>query len=298
MEIKINGRLADITLETEKTVVEVLSGLHQWLERTAETAGHSVSGVEIDGKNYGSLSLEEAFDLPLADISSMNIKTSSQAELMLEALVLLKKDLELYKELDAEEQFKFSEHWEKSVTALFFKDHEQNLYNIVRKFFKESSAAEADDAAAEFSVTNVISFITERIREIENPMEEMKTLLSLAEETAKGLEDLPLLMQTGKDNKAAETIMIFSSLMEKIFRLIYIIKYFGTDIESIEVSSMNGSEKQSLKDYISEFSAALKELLSAFENKDTVLVGDLSEYELAPRLRQLVSVLSTIKTGN
>ena len=46
-----------------------------------------------------------------------------------------------------------------------------------------------------------------------------------------------------------------------------------------------------MTDYIMEFSAALRELLAAYEQHDTVLVGDLAEYEMAPRLRGLHAAL-------
>jgi hypothetical protein len=42
-----------------------------------------------------------------------------------------------------------------------------------------------------------------------------------------------------------------------------------------------------------EFGAALKELLAAYEVRDAVLVGDLAEYELAPRLRGLYAAINT-----
>ena len=141
----------------------------------------------------------------------------------------------------------------------------------------------------------VLALVTERIREIGDPLREMAVQKPLAEEIAVRLEDLPLDMQTGKDHRAAETITLFSSLVEKIFRLIFLFKHFGADIQSIKVSSMDNTETVNLKDYIGEFSAALKELISAYENKDTILVGDLAEYELAPRLRCLTSVLCGIK---
>jgi hypothetical protein len=53
-----------------------------------------------------------------------------------------------------------------------------------------------------------------------------------------------------------------------------------------------------LKDYIDEFSTALKELASAYENNDTVLVGDLAEYELSPRLLCLAGVLGSINLSD
>jgi hypothetical protein len=43
-----------------------------------------------------------------------------------------------------------------------------------------------------------------------------------------------------------------------------------------------------------EFNAALSELSAAYENRDTVLVGDISEYELAPRLSKFFSALKNI----
>ena len=92
MEISINGKPADITLENEKTVGELLSGIQQWLDGS----GFSLSGLEIDGKNYGSLSLDNALTLPLEGLSLINIKTSAWAELFLEALTIARNDLELF----------------------------------------------------------------------------------------------------------------------------------------------------------------------------------------------------------
>ena len=278
MEIKINGKPADITLENEKTVGEVLSGIQTWLEST----GFSVSGLEIDSKSYGSLSLESAFSLSLEGLSSIDIQTSGWADLFLEALTSLLKDLELYDKTEPEDQKNFREHWSLSAPALFLKDHDTNLYNAVLNAINNSDV---------MNITGTIPVILERIREIKNPVEEMNAIHPLADEIAKRLEDIPLDMQTGKDGKAAETITVFSSLVEKIFRLIFLFKYFKTDIDSIEVLSVNSQENQNLKDYLGDFSTALKELISAYESKDTILVGDLAEYELAPRLRCLTEVL-------
>ena len=282
MEIKINGKNADITLENEKTVGEVLSGIQDWLENS----GFYLSGLEIDGKSYGAQSLDAAFELPVEGLSCLDIKTSGWADLLLEALTGLRRDLELYEKATPEEKALFAGEWALSAPALFLKDNEKPLYDTMLDILKNGG-----ENVSAFNIKAASLLVSERIREIEAPYQEMKNLQPLAEETAKRLEDLPLDMQTGKDSKAAETITVFSSLIEKIFRLIFLFKYFKTDIESIEVPSMNGSGKQNLKDYIGEFSSALKELISAFENKDSVLVGDLAEYELAPRLRSLTEVL-------
>ena len=288
MEIKINGKPADITLENEKTVGEVLSGVYQWLEGS----GFSLSGLEIDGKNYGSLTLDTALELPIEGLSVIDIKTSGWADLLLEALTGIRGDLGLYEKANKEDRELFAGRWPGSAPALFLQEHENDLYKKFLTVIEDPSSS-----SLQLNLAAVTALVSERIREIESPIEEMKLTRLLAEEIAKKLEDLPLDMQTGKDSKASETIALFSTLVEKIFRLLFLFGYFNTDIESIEVSSMNDTGKLNLKEYIGEFSAALKELISAFENRDTVLVGDLAEYELAPRLRVICEALSDTKPG-
>jgi len=277
MQIRIDGKNAAITLESEKTVGEVLTGIQNWLEGS----GFFLSGLELDGKTYGSLSLDTVFDLPLEGISSIDVKTSGWAELMLEALVGLKSDLEFFGTLDSQGQEQCRRHWENAVPALFLKEHAPDLYNVV-----------VQTLHGNFPSAGTIALASERIREIENPSGEIADSQALVAEIAKRLEDLPLDIQTGKDGRAAETITLFSALAEKMYRLLSVFGYFGTKTESIEVPIADGSV--SLKEYIDEFSTALKELVSAYENNDTVLVGDLAEYELSPRLLCLSGVLTGI----
>jgi hypothetical protein len=47
-------------------------------------------------------------------------------------------------------------------------------------------------------------------------------------------------------------------------------------------------------EYVGEFESTLKELAVAYEAKDAVLVGDLAEYELAPRLLKFHSAFSSV----
>ena len=42
---------------------------------------------------------------------------------------------------------------------------------------------------------------------------------------------------------------------------------------------------------LAEFNPVLKELVAAFGTKDSVLIGDLLEYEIAPRMQRLAPLL-------
>jgi len=277
MEININGKKAAITLEAEKTVGEVLAGVHNWLDGS----GVFISGLELDGKLYGNLSLDDAFNLPLEGISCINIKTSGWAELMLEALIGLKSDIDFWETQNVQEREQCRKRWENTGAALFLKTYDPDLYGAVIKTMEGT-----------FPVNGLAACTSERIREIENPSHEIINSRVIINEVAKRLEELPLDIQTGKDLRVTETITLFSSLTEKIYRIIFIFKQFGVNIESIQVALRDGTV--TLKDYIQEFSTALKELVSAYENNDTVLIGDLAEYELSPRLLCLNDVLCGI----
>jgi hypothetical protein len=277
MEIQINGNKAAISLEAEKTVGEVLAGVQNWLDGS----GVFMSGLEVDGTLYGTDSLDNAFTLPLKDISCINIKTSGWADLMLEALFGLKSDLDYWDSLNPQEQGQCKERWENTSPALFLKNNDPDLYDTVIKTLEGN-----------YPVDGAKTCILERIREAEDPSREIANSRIVIIEIAKRLEDLPLDIQTGKDLRVMETITLFSSLAEKIYRLVFLFKQYGIDIESIQVALRDGTV--SLKDYIQEFSAALKEMVSAYENNDTVLIGDLAEYELSPRLLCLNDVLCNI----
>jgi hypothetical protein len=120
--------------------------------------------------------------------------------------------------------------------------------------------------------------VTERLQELEAPGEELNRTEGLVSAVARRLEDLPLDIQTGKDGRAAETMQLFSRTAEKLFRLLFILKTSGLLLETLVIDGRN------VKDFMTEFDSALKELNAAYENRDAVLIGDLSEYELAPRL--------------
>jgi hypothetical protein len=266
--ITINGETAGITLEAEKTLGEILSCLDSWLEGS----GQYVSGIEVNGEVYGSSSLEKAFELSLDGISRLDIKTSSWADLMLEALFGIKNDLEFYEKNPAEtvSGLRKSAEWMESHTAFFLRNNAEDIYRLMLEILD-----------GKVFPGKALPLITERIRELRDPAAEIKASFPAISEIAKRLEDLPLDVQTGKDARAAETIALFSGLSEKLFRLLHILRSRGAAAES-----MNG--------FLAEFGSAVKELHSAYANKDTVLVGDIAEYELAPRLLEFSSLLDSL----
>jgi len=123
------------------------------------------------------------------------------------------------------------------------------------------------------------SITEERLREIQTPVDEFSNLRPLLEETCARLTDLPLDIQTGKDARVSQTIQIFIGITEKIFRV-----YRQLEIQGYIPKS---AAEKNLTQQINDFNGAVKELLLAYERNDTVLIGDLAEYEIAPRLQKI-----------
>jgi hypothetical protein len=273
MDIYINGKTADITLETEKTIGDLLSGLEGWLH----DSGCRINGLEIDGKALAGTDIALAFDKNLADMGAVNIKVCPRSELVLDALYDARAFLTA--RIKDGEPENITRLWREAPSASFLREEIGRLFQDINAVFEHKGSEGA--AKAE----QVIPLLDERIRELLNPKEELGRIESLVTEIAGRLEELPLDIQTGKDGRAAETVNIFSAIAEKLFRLFYLIQSQGQDLSGILVDS------SPVYDFLDEFNAALKELLAAYEGRDVVLVGDLAEYELAPRLRSFYGAL-------
>jgi hypothetical protein len=282
MKIRINGADADIRLETEKTIGEVLTALDAWITGT----GHRMSGFSIDGLAVDANSMETCFGKSVDAIDTLDIYTNSTLELFAEALLCVQQDINDYEAAGFEEKNKFAIQWEKSPQALLLAEQSNELHiQITKTFSGLGSGSQA-----------LRMLVDEYLRELQNPAQEIESIQSLVAGVCSRLEDLPLDVQTGKDAKAAETVNIFTGIAEKIFRIFKVLKLESLPIEEITVGDMP------IAAYITEFSTTLREMYTAFEQHDTVLMGDLAEYEMAPRLRSLYAAIldatkSTIYTN-
>jgi hypothetical protein len=274
MEIRINGKTADIKPDHEKTVGEVMASMEEWLVNS----GHRLSGLTIDGEDLNISTLDEIFSRQIDAIKVLDIKTSSLAQLTALSFFNLLEDIKEFENLKTEEKGLFFNQWRERAQSLFISEQANDLFDYCVNLFLYGSM----DAQTVYSITE------ERLREVKEPVAEFKIMEAIVHETCNRLIDLPLDIQTGKDAQAAQTIQIFSGVTEKIIRLV---RQF--DIQGL--LSYQNSEEQSVITLLNGFVDYVKQLLDAYEKNDTVLVGDLAEYEVSPRLRDLYAALSPVQ---
>lgn len=271
MQVTINGNSTDLVIETEKNLGELLANLELWLE----DRGFSVSGISVNGDSISAEGLEQLYNLDLASINTLDVLASSWVELYYQAL---QDALRLVKQVQAvsfQERTELVKTWHNSASMRFIMDRDTELGHYLNAAFTDQLSLPA----------GLERVILERLGELENPLQAAKAVQTLLSETIQRMENLPLDLQTGKDRQAIESLQIFSVIMGKLFRLIPLFAFMNINTES-------------LKPLLEEIGTILQELLAAYESKDTVLVGDLAEYEIAPRLRSLQEALEPLIAVN
>ncbi len=88
------------------------------------------------------------------------------------------------------------------------------------------------------------------------------------------LTEVSLLLQTGRDKDAMDIVIGFADTVQAVLVLV---PFLPPDPERGKL--------------LAEFTPVLKELVAAFGTKDSVLIGDLLEYEIAPRMQRLAPLL-------
>lgn len=97
------------------------------------------------------------------------------------------------------------------------------------------------------------------------------------------LEELPVLMQQNDDKKSFDIINKFAESFDILCHLATLSSLFPSKFEGKKVA------EKSLAEFLKDFSPILTDFEESLKNKDTVLTGDLAEYEIKPRLEAYIA---------
>ena len=106
-----------------------------------------------------------------------------------------------------------------------------------------------------------------------NVIESFHKCASSFEEIDSKLSEISVLLQSGRDRDASDTINSLATAMSDFVHVARMSVLFPELYEQISIDGMN------LQAFFEEFSPILKDFEGAMESKDSVTVGDLSEYE-------------------
>lgn len=150
---------------------------------------------------------------------------------------------------------------------------------------KTLTAQELDDFFLKAPDENfILELFTINGQDIKNMLKEIgKTFILLSEE----LEDIPVKMQSGEDEKVIKTIEDFSLNLQDLYRT-------AGFFDLAEISADYKFGDKTLTEYQKNISEKLEMLIDGFENKDSIEVSDIAEYELSPIAKELGNNLLSI----
>lgn len=275
MTITVNGEKIDYTLEDENTIGEVMKGVSSWLEG----AGMLVKALSIDDKP---LSDNQWKDRPIDSVHSLRVDAISlrenriiQLELAQDYFILLKKsqhdnDRESFNEL-----VKSYSELREMLSYILGDGVLSALCPTIDGAF--SGGESAIDVTPQFmsEIAAIAGLLDDRHKEVALPKEQAAVAAKTLAELAGELDGVAIHLQTGKDKMAMATIIKLTELLQAFLRC---------------MAWMESSE--STAKINKEMNAILSELEEALRAQDTVLIGDLLEYEVKPRLIELPKALT------
>lgn len=300
MTIFINETKVDFKLENEKTLQEVVNSLLQWVDGQ----GHQLQSILVDGAPLMAENMEDWQDNPIADIERIDLSTISRMEARLNYLqalyqffLLLQRSLEERND-SLLQQISSTYPSIREKLGQLFPPESQGQHTFTDKLdafltgsgiFDSGKVPEQPEALIEL-VSKLNLIISELIREITNPLAELLSTAELLKRLVSEMEEVSVLLQTGKDKEAMDSIIRFTELSQKLLRIYPNLMHHGI----IDVTKAKVMDKP-FDEFYKEFNAILIELTDAFRANDSVLLGDLLEYEIAPRLEELTNFLDNIR---
>lgn len=115
----------------------------------------------------------------------------------------------------------------------------------------------------------------------------MALTLAVMKEMIPRFREVPQQVQSGEERAAMNTVVQFTEGATRLLRILPHIMGTHGHLESLPVDG------KALPDALDEIHHLLQELEQAFQNSDFVLVGDLMEYEMAPRFTAVVDTVAT-----
>ena len=120
-----------------------------------------------------------------------------------------------------------------------------------------------------------------------NIKESFNNLSNLFEELSNNMEEIPGKLQNNQKKEVSETINKLADSVDQFSHLAALASLFP------ETFSQKNIEGKNLKEFFTDFSSILLDFENALKNDDTVLIGDLAEYEICPRLKSISDSLKT-----
>lgn len=117
----------------------------------------------------------------------------------------------------------------------------------------------------------------------------LNSLVQPFESILEEIKEIPLHLQKGEDAQAHKTITALADIIDQFCHAATYTALFPETFQSLKV------DEKTLGEFFEDFSSVLEDFKNALENKDTITIGDLAEYEICPRITGITEALKKLK---
>lgn len=286
MDLTIDGTAVEFELERERNLGDVLYSLDKWLD------GHGliISRVDIDGDSIGD-DILKVKDRELGSISRLDVRTERVSSFRQQTLASACAWLDgilawaAGSKHDAREDLVKEGLVVLGAASGFLNPEEVSFLEMAQEAIKGSS-----DGRVEADIGRIAPIIRERLDECVSPRSSLGKAAAAFRGERESILNIPVWLQTGRDGEAMAAVTRFTDTFSKILRLMPALAESGLDLSKLLI------DDKPYADFFSDLNKVLNELMEAFGSRDTVLIGDLAEYEVLPRLDSIFKALEKAVT--
>ncbi len=283
MIFRINGEKLEI--ETDKRLIgDILSEI----DERAEAMDAVILDLSMDGRQVDTSELEQLLGKSASEPGNMDMTVRPIPEIKAYSLGILSDLLELAADISEKDKGELKDDLCKAWQS--FKSAYYGLYSAEEISFLDAFGEAVDKMEAQMGTMakKLKGFFKERLAELTEPEASMMSAAKLFNTIKNDLSEVSLKIQTGKDKEAMNTMVIAVELINKTVRILpSYLQYLKTaDKKEPVIDGLSAAE------FYTSLNGVLKELAGAFENKDGILIGDLAEYEISPRLESFFTALA------
>lgn len=282
MLLKINGEKVPYTLEKESRLEQVVQGVSDWLAGS----GMVVTAARAGGEDLLGLPRETWGGRPISSVPELDVSAHRAADLRIEHWQTLHAWLGMLADevrvpgAGLEEILGTLDGTLEDARANPFEvDGAGSLERLAAAFRGQSAAdvrgwpAERRQAAVEL-VAGARARISDRIRQASQPAEAVTGCAAALRASLPLLAEAPVQLATGRDAPAMTTV---ATVAETLQTLLALVPFLPPDPGRARL--------------FDELTGVFRDAIAAFDARDTVLLGDLLEYEAAPRIAALLPLL-------
>ncbi|HAW85808.1 MAG: hypothetical protein A2087_10405 [Spirochaetes bacterium GWD1_61_31] len=274
MIIKVNDQVTEHNFAQE-TYGDILT----FLDEKAEKAGQIIVAITLNGQSVGADHVVSLAANPCQPDDGLEIRTQPIRFMRVDAIsILLGLTDAMRSNPDAERVAALK------ADTVEFRNRYSGLFSAEENSFIDSlletlrSVPEENLATCHDKLEQVRLFFSERLAEAEDPRLAMVKTTALFQSLFDDLGTVSVRLQTGKDRAAMHTMVVIVELINKTVRILPDFIAVLPDSRDLRI------DNQTIQEFYDNFNGVLRELMTAFEHKDSVLIGDLAEYEIRPRM--------------